>query len=340
MSGQHHKANVRGGMLCFVSGCILAPGFLIAALVTRIQALKDARGGKTREYNEAVFNWTDGGGYTRWHAAELQGRSTRQLHIDGVTRNNGSALQPWLATDDMWPVDRRVVLPPLVDDYTDDLLPVNVGLIWVSTLSKVHRRGQPTTAGDYIVRVDGKQALPVPAFKCATNRNIGSRSETKNGKTDNWREEIVSAHRQWLVRLDLVASAEAPSGVASVADGSGSCALGWRSKPTVWTTRLSSATADDDSQELAAEAKCVDTRPPWDLDLRVTVRSPHDPHVVAGSLSKCSYDFGDTKEELERRATLFAWVGLVCVTPILLVAAACGALQLKHCFQRRLVPSG
>ena len=87
---------------------------------------------------------------------------------------------------------------------------------------------------------------------------------------------------------------------------------------SVWRLPAASEGAKDDSQEEAARQLCLDSRPPEDLELLVIVRSHQDPYLVAGEVTACRYEFGRTAGALRRDARLFAIIGAVCTSPLLL----------------------
>ena len=86
----------------------------------------------------------------------------------------------------------------------------------------------------------------------------------------------------------------------------------------MWRLPAASEGAKDDSQEEAARQLCLDSRPPEDLELLVIVRSHQDPYLVAGEVTACRYEFGRTAGALRRDARLFAIIGAVCTSPLLL----------------------
>ena len=64
---------------------------------------------------------------------------------------------------------------------------------------------------------------------------------------------------------------------------------------------------------------------PGNVDLTFTIRSERDPHVFAGNITECTWNFGTPAEDYRRDSTLlfiFAGVSLVLVFPCLLFGRA------------------
>ena len=71
------------------------------------------------------------------------------------------------------------------------------------------------------------------------------------------------------------------------------------------------------------------------LPLAVTVRSSRDPRVVAGALTRCSYDFGPSAREHASSAAFLLLLSFACV-----VAAAYWSRGRAACFPARLLEEG
>mmetsp|Transcript_25358 Transcript_25358/g.64421 ORF Transcript_25358/g.64421 Transcript_25358/m.64421 type:complete len:333 (-) Transcript_25358:300-1298(-) len=310
MPGANGKANGnKAGLCCVVA--LLGFAFLVASLVNAVIAAQDHRSDLVAEYNKAVVFWRDGGGFEEWEESATSAVS--MLSIQGLAQNkSASSLQVVRATDGL--SARLLVVPRAADEYVDDLESYSKGLALVSETTQAHRSSAPT-GNQFVVELNNSSSFTVAAFDCTQRRNIVERCTTTNGQENCRDEEVVSAERRWLKGLRLL---------APVTEEADPCPFEWRSVSRRWNTPMNSATAGDTSAEEAAAALCLNSRPSSDISLTVTVRSRMDPYVVAGRLTSCSHDFGPTAAELWDRATLYAWVGLVCIAPSVLLCVVLG----------------
>ena len=277
-----------------------------------VRASDDPRGAKVEAYNAAVRDWTVGGAAAAWKADQQALDVRRLVLLDATTTSHQFVFNLTKIDDTSWSsMDEYYAMFSKwgVAEYARDLSKYDQGLVWSATAADYHVRGQQS-AGAVTARLDGKTTAVVealPAFACDYKRTVErcDTSQWSDGSCE--RVEFVSANRRWLSGMNLVAAEDVDAG--ATAD---ECAYTFESVARSW--RTADNAANDDAAENAAKALCEDKAPPdQNIDLKVVLRSPRDPFVVAGRVTGRGFSLmrSSTRVCLTGRR-MYTWLKTVC----------------------------
>lgn len=305
-------------------------------------AREDARGALISRYDEQVYVWSGdiADAYARkWRAMGETADGLPALTIQrtvsaAATTHAGLALQTDtdLATGGDLP-----------GDTGSDFARYDQGAVLTTTIPNFHSSSMLTERGAATFSVTrGGAAYSVTAAPrdCKT---VIEKSRLQNGDPQ---QEYTVATWRYLTAVELyepVASADSSdfSGFADVTEPERvqnsravaekpSCRFTyteWRSDATRYVNEwdLIGWFSPDVCEDVHDGDDPYEFYTPGNVDLTFTIRSERDPHVFAGNITECTWNFGRPAEDYRRDSTLlfiFAGVSLALVFPCLLFGRA------------------
>jgi len=302
---------------------------LISAAVKAAEADRDERGEKVSRYNDAVVSWRDEGALEAWRARLGDAAVVRLELVRGAGVGNASVgLEPMdTGSEEHLPWKGFIAPRQQLKDVGKDLEMYEEGLVWWAEVERAHKKGVKTQEA-WVVRDEGGEGLEVDAFTCKTTRGKAQRCTTVDGLQECSEVQVVEAKKDWLIGLELVAAEGQAGGVKLVT--AEKCA-------SQWETKYVKKDVPEDSTSRAVELElCQDGRPPENLDMDVTLRSPSDPHLTAGLETGCTYHFGKSPERIRSTAVGLAWAGFAFLLPLTgILLCVCGStLSERACSKR------
>jgi|SaaInlV_125m_DNA_1040241.scaffolds.fasta_scaffold00814_7 hypothetical protein len=275
-------------------------------------AADDPRGTKVAAYNAAVTTWLEGGAFATW-TAENAGITTFPIVVGSSGEETGYEMNKCSSKDwgDCELGASQTLASGMVnlnDEWSTELRTNTDSMIWSATVPGAHVIGRASGESSWTVRSPDETAplASLEAYKCEYKRHI-NRCDSGPSTKKCYRNEHVSANRQWLNTINLVQN----NGNELVLDP---CPYTFESKSQGWVTVDNAA--NDDTAENEAKALCANSIPDEDIDITVVLRSARDPWVVAGQLTGCTYNFGMPAGNYVGVAVTFTVFGCIFSLPL------------------------